>query len=69
MVQTPPSTKIVNPNVVFNKEGKELDLPGLCDIDEIMYLELILKAKVRYAPSRDNASHNHTMAPVFGTTA
>jgi hypothetical protein len=49
MVQTPPNIKLPGNNVVFDKQGKEIELPGLCDIEaaeEIMYLELILKAKV-----------------------
>lgn len=36
-------------NKLFDSKGKEVELPGLCDIDDlemVKYLEMILKAKV-----------------------
>ena len=47
MVSTPPVEE--EKGKVFNSDGKELELPGLCDVtalEEVAYLEMILKAKV-----------------------
>ena len=49
MVANPPVPGAVDGSKVFDSNGKEVTLPGMCDVTDlemVQYLEMILKAKV-----------------------